>query len=110
MTLFKTKIARKKYICLTLIFTAFFFFFSSQIVSAQIITDPDDLPIDPNALKNASPSDLQNYLKDYNQQGKKAGEDIHKTVPELANKTVILKDSTQRDNYKKQLSDPESVY
>ena len=110
MTLFKTKIARKKYICLTLIFTAFFFFFSSQIVSAQIITDPDDLPIDPNALKNASPSDLQNYLKDYNQQGKKAGEDIHKTVPELANKTVVLKDSTQRDNYKKQLSDPESVY
>ncbi|HXS56412.1 MAG TPA: SLBB domain-containing protein [Hanamia sp.] len=110
MTLFKTKIARKKYICLTLIFTAFFFFYSSQIVSAQIITDPDDLPIDPNALKNASPSDLQNYLKDYNQQGKKAGEDIHKTVPELANKTVILKDSTQRDNYKKQLSDPESVY
>jgi protein involved in polysaccharide export with SLBB domain len=110
MTLFKTKIARKKYICLTLIFTAFFFFFSSQIVSAQILSDPDDLPIDPNALKNASPSDLQNYLKDYNQQGKKAGEDIHKTVPELANKTVVLKDSTQRDNYKKQLSDPESVY
>ena len=110
MTLFKTKIARKKYICLTLIFTAFFFFFSSQIVSAQILSDPDDLPIDPNSLKNASPSDLQNYLKDYNQQGKKAGEDIHKTVPELANKTVVLKDSTQRDNYKKQLSDPESVY
>ena len=74
----------------------------------QIPPEPD-LPIDPNALKNASPSDLQNYLRDNNQQ-KKAGEDIHKTLSDLKNKNVIAKDSTQKDEFKEKVNNPEAVY
>ncbi len=110
MSFFKTDFARKKYFLLIL-FTAFLFLFSNPVTYAQQAPiEREDLPIDPNALKNASPSDLQNYLKDYNQQNHKAGEDIHKTLPVLSNKNLISRDSTQKDNYKKQLPDPESVY
>lgn len=108
MSLFKADFACKKYFLL-IFFTAFIFLFSNDTVYAQVLPDIQDLPIDPNALKNASPSDLQNYLKDYNQQNQKAGEDIHKGVPELRKKT-ISKDSTQKDNFKKKIVSPESVY
>src|SRR6185312_2940212 len=78
---------------------------------AQILNDQEDLQIDPNTLKNASPSDLMNLLKDFNQQNKKAGEDIHKTSDvDLSNKNIIIKDSTQKDNIKSSLYGPESVY
>ncbi len=108
MSLVKTETAGKK-LLLLFIFTALLFLFSSSSVYAQI-PDQDDLPIDPNALKNVSPGDLQNYLKDYNQQNQKAGEDIHKTISDPAAKNIVVKDSTQKDNYKRQLTDPESVY
>ncbi|MEO6135333.1 MAG: SLBB domain-containing protein [Ginsengibacter sp.] len=79
-------------------------------VQAQVIPDIQDLPIDPNSLKNASPADLQNYLKDYNQQKQKAGIDIHKGVPELGRKNFIASDSTQKDGFRKRISDPNSVF
>lgn len=109
MHLFKTDFVSKKIISL-IFFTAFFFIVSNNSVYAQVIPDLQDLPIDPNALKNASSSDLQNYLKDYNQQKQKAGEDVHKGVPELGNKNIIARDSTLKDDYKKRISDPISVY
>ena len=108
MSLFKADFACKKYLLL-IFFTAFSLLFSNNSVYAQVPPEVQDLPIDPNALKNASPSELQNYLKDYNQQAKKAGDDIHKVLPEL-NKNIIARDSTQKDNYKKKLSGPQSVY
>ncbi len=82
--------------------------------SAQL-PQQDDLQIDPNALKNATPSELMNYLQDFNQQKQKAGEDVHKTNTEqpndpLSNRNIIVKDSTQRDNIKNSLTGPQSVY
>jgi protein involved in polysaccharide export with SLBB domain len=76
---------------------------------AQIPETPDQ-PIDPNALKNASPSDLQNYLRDNNQQQRKAGEDIHKNLSSLKTKNVIAKDSTQKDDFKQKVINAEAVY
>ncbi|MDQ6889524.1 MAG: hypothetical protein M3Z56_04515, partial [Bacteroidota bacterium] len=89
-----------------------FLFFSLLIhVTGLFAQIPgEDLPIDPNALKNASPSDLQNFLKDNNKQENKAGEDIHKGLNDLKQKNVIAKDSTQRDDFKRRLSSPEAVY
>ncbi len=77
---------------------------------AQLPTETPDLPIDPNALKNATQSELQNYLKDNNPQQKKAGEDVHKNASDFRNKNVVTKDSTQRDDFKKQVYNPEEVY
>ncbi|MFS8082598.1 MAG: SLBB domain-containing protein [Ginsengibacter sp.] len=94
------------------LFLIFFILLSSiysEEVYAQVPTETPDLPIDPNALKNASSSELQNYLKDYNQPAQKAGEDIHKGL--LQNdKNLINKDSTKRDNYKTSLADPSGVF
>ncbi len=94
------------------LFLIFFILLSSiysEEVYAQVPTETPDLPIDPNALKNASSSELQNYLKDYNQPGQKPGEDIHKGL--LQNdKNLINKDSTKRDNYKRSLADPSGVF
>ena len=91
------------------IFLLFFsILFSASGVFAQVPTE--DLPIDPNALKNASPSDLQNFLRDNNSQDKKAGEDIHKNLDDLKNKNIIVKDSTQKDDFKRRFFSPEAVY
>ncbi|MEO7962100.1 MAG: SLBB domain-containing protein [Ginsengibacter sp.] len=79
-----------------------------QPLCAQVTED--DLPIDPNALKNTQSSELQNLLRDNNQAGNKAGDDIHKTLDQLGDRNVILKDSTQRDDIKRRLSSPEAVY
>ncbi|MDP4285886.1 MAG: SLBB domain-containing protein [Bacteroidota bacterium] len=108
MIFFKVDFACKKYFLLA------FFIAISQLISiahvcAQAPADAQDLPIDPNALKLAAPSDLQNYLKDYNQQNQKPGEDIHKELPEMK-KNIIIKDSIQKDNYKNNLTSPLSVY
>ena len=86
---------------LLILFSAFFILFISNNIYAQVPTDEPDLPIDPNALKNASPSELQDFLKDNNNPQKKAGEDVHKNLADLKNKNVIAKDSTQRDDFKK---------
>ncbi|MGH2648432.1 MAG: SLBB domain-containing protein [Ginsengibacter sp.] len=69
-----------------------------------------DLPIDPNALKNASPSELQDFLKDNNSTQKKAGEDVHKVLDDRKSKNVISKDSTQKDNIKRTLYSPDALY
>ena len=93
--------------CIPILFSVFATLFLHNNIYGQI--PPEDLPIDPNALKNASPSDLQNYLRDNNQQ-KKAGEDIHKTLSDLKNKNVIAKDSTQKDEFREKVNNPEAVY
>jgi protein involved in polysaccharide export with SLBB domain len=99
-----------KKIIAVLFFTIFLLLINNS-VSAQILNDQEDLQIDPNSLKNASPSDLMNLLKDFNQQNKKPGEDIHKTSDvDLSNKNIIIKDSTQKDNIKSSLYDRQSVY
>ena len=105
MHFYRTELALRKIFFLLLVF---FITGINTHVQAQVIPDIQDLPIDPNVLKNASPADLQNYLKDYNQQKEKAGEDIHKGVAEVGKE--ITRDSTQRDNYRKRLSDNRSVY
>jgi protein involved in polysaccharide export with SLBB domain len=109
MNFFKTGTCCRKYFIL-IFFTAFVFLFSKNTVYAQVPAEVPDLPIDPNALKNASPSELQNYLKDYNQQKTKSGEDIHKGLSEVGKKNIIARDSTQKDNFKKKVFDPRSVY
>ena len=103
------KPACKKAVMLILFFS-FLLLFTVNKIFAQVPSETPDLPIDPNALKNASPSDLQSLLKDNNQQQKKPGEDIHKGISDLNNKSVIAKDSTQKDDFKKSVYSPEAVY
>ena len=93
-----------------IVFSVFFVLFISNDIYAQIPTETPDLPIDPNALKNASPSELQDFLRDNNNSQKKAGEDVHKNLADLKNKNVIAKDSTQKDDFKKKLYSPDEVY
>ena len=93
-----------------ILFSSFFVLFFNNCTYAQVPSEISDLPIDPNALKNASPAELQNYFKDNNQQQKKAGEDIHKSISDLTNKNFIARDSTQKDNFKKSVYSPEAVY
>lgn len=97
---------------ITLLLFSGFLLFCHSVVSAQVIGDQEDLQIDPNALRNSSPSDLMNLLKDFNQQGKKPGEDIHKSVDadQQSHSFVITKDSVQKDNIKSTLIGPQSVY
>ncbi|MEO5647314.1 MAG: SLBB domain-containing protein, partial [Chitinophagaceae bacterium] len=66
--------------------------------------------IDPaQVLKDASPSDLQRYLRDGNQS--KAGIDLNsKNLNTLKNDGKISRDSNQRDDYRTRLYDPEMVY
>ncbi len=74
---------------------------------------PVEIPeeIDPNVLKEATPSELMNYLKDKNKAQQNAGEDIHrKRLDNSPNAQPIVKDSTQKDNVKKTFNGPESVY
>jgi protein involved in polysaccharide export with SLBB domain len=99
-----------KKLCVLLLLASFIVLFTSVNSCAQG-TDLPDLPIDPNALKNATPSDLQNFLKDNNNNPQpKAGEDLHKTINDLKNKNVIVKDSTQKDSFKKSVYNPAEVY
>ena len=109
MSLLTTGFSWKKTVPL-LLFSLLFSLISFNKSFAQVPTEQGDVPIDPNALKNATPSDLMNYLKDNNQQGKKAGEDIHKSNQDKSDKSIIIKDSTQKDNIKSGLAGPESVY
>ncbi len=93
---------------LSVLFLSFFQFCLLISCWAQI-PDPNE-QIDPNLLKQASPSALQNYLKDKNQSQDKAGEDIHnKRIQSLKN-TRVAKDSTLKDDYKKKINTPEDVY
>jgi protein involved in polysaccharide export with SLBB domain len=110
-----TKGINIKKILILLFSIAFLSVFTGSSVFAQVPSEQDDLQIDPNALKNASPSDLMNFLQDFNQQKQKAGEDVHKIntgipIAELSNRNIIVKDSLQKDNIKSSISGPLSVY
>ncbi|MEO6683117.1 MAG: SLBB domain-containing protein [Ginsengibacter sp.] len=110
MELIKIILKAKKFLLL-LAFLSVSVIFSSENLKAQVVTELPDLPIDPNALKNASPAELQSYLKDFNQrqQNKKPGEDIHRGLTEIQ-KDGVAKDSTKRDNFKKKVFDPRDTY
>jgi protein involved in polysaccharide export with SLBB domain len=74
---------------------------------------PSEIPenIDPNLLKQASPSALQNFLKDRNQNQQKAGEDVHRNrLSTLQNENKVVKDSLIKDKIKPIISSPEDVY
>src|SRR6185312_3004582 len=109
MNVLTTGFSRRKTVFL-LFFPILLSLVSINAVYAQVPVEQGDVPIDPNALKNATPSDLMNYLKDNNQQSQKPGEDIHKSNQDNSNKNIIIKDSTQKDNIKNTLTGPESVY
>ena len=50
-------------------------------------------------------------MRDNNRQPAKAGEDIHKNLSELKNKkNVIARDSTQKDDFRQKVKNPEAVY
>ena len=103
----KARIAYKQ-LLLIFCFVSFFQFFLQMYCNAQI-TDPQEQPIDPNLLKNASPSALQNYLKDKNQNQSQPGEDIHKKNI-LKNDSKVVKDSAVKEEYKKKANTAEDVY
>ena len=94
----KARIAFKQAF-LILCFVSLLQFFFQSYCNAQT-TEPQDQPIDPNQLKTLSPSALQNYLRDKNQNQSQPGEDIHKKNP-LKNETKVVKDSTVKDENKK---------
>lgn len=104
-----------KKLFILLISTVLLSVFTFSNACAQFPSQQDDLQIDPNALKNASPSELINFLQDFNQQRQKPGEDVHKINADnpnadLSNRNVIVKDSLQKDNIKSSISGPLSVY
>jgi protein involved in polysaccharide export with SLBB domain len=113
--IFLTKSIAFKKFYLLLFSTVFFSVLMCSSVFAQLPSEQDDLQIDPNSLKNASSSELINFLQDFNQQKQKAGEDVHKAnnnlqEESLAPRNKILKDSTQKDYIKNSLTGPQSVY
>jgi len=77
---------------------------------AQIPTELPEQPIDPNLLKNASPSALQNYLRDKNQNQSQPGEDVHRKNLLLRNENKVVKDSAVRDDARKKVNTAEDVY
>lgn len=112
---FPTKGYAFKKLCLLLFSTVFLSVLACSSAFAQIPSEQDDLQIDPNSLKNASPSELINFLQDFNQQKQKAGEDVHKSNADLPDEDLsarnkIFKDSTQKDLIKNSLTGPQSVY
>ena len=95
----KARIAYKQlFIVLSLVF--FFQFFFQTNCQAQVPPENQD-QVDPNILKNASPSALQNYLRDKNQNQSQPGEDIHKKNLIPRNDTKVVKDSTAIEENKK---------
>ena len=100
-----------KQLFIVLFLVSFFQFFLSNQCSAQLPTELPDQPVDPNALKNASPSQLQDYLRDRNQSQQSPGEDIHnKRLSLLKNENKVARDSTLREEVKKKVNRPEDVY
>lgn len=92
------------FLCLPLVFLIAF----QPIAQAQVPI-PEDLPIDPGVLKNASPAELMNLLKDYNQPGKnKQGKDIRQQ--NTIQKNTTEKDTLQPEYNKSSQASPDSVY
>ena len=107
----KARIAYKQSF-LVLCFVSLFQFFFQVQCKAQQPTETQEQPIDPNILKNASPSALQNYLKDKNQNQSQPGEDIHKKNLILRNEVKVAKDSTLKEENKdkKKTNTAEDIY
>lgn len=101
-----TRITKDACIRLLLTFAIIAFAFLPQKSLAQEVKELAELPIDPNALKNAAPGELQNLLRDYNQQGNKPGEDLHKRD----NRPFVTTDSTKKDQIRRSISNPQSIY
>lgn len=95
---------------LSILFVSLSLTFLPLAINAQPPVEIPDLPIDPNILKDATPSQLQNYLKDRNQIQQNPGEDIHKRNTAVKPNTSIVKDSTQKDDFRKKVYGPEDVY
>ncbi|HVZ98603.1 MAG TPA: SLBB domain-containing protein [Chitinophagaceae bacterium] len=93
-----------------LLLLSFFTCIAGERAFAQEPTDVPDLPIDPNALKNATPAELQDYLRDNNSSQQKPGQDVHKTVSDYKSSQVIIKDSTRKDEIKEDFYTPDQVY
>src|SRR5688572_14616198 len=94
----KARIAYKQAF-LVLCFVSFFQIFSQTYCNAQ--TEPPAQAIDPNILKQASPSALQNYLRDRYQNQSQPGEDIHRRDQILRIETKVVKDSTLKEENKR---------
>ncbi len=92
------------------LFFSFFICIAVQRAFAQEPTEVPDLPIDPNVLKNATPTELEDYLRDNNNNEPKPGEDVHKTVSDYKANQVIIKDSTRKDEIRQDLYTPDRVY
>lgn len=95
---------------LFLSFILLFLVFVQTYSYAQVPTEIPEQPIDPNLLKNASPSALQNYLKDKNQNQSQPGEDIHRKNLLLRNENKVVKDSTLKDETSRKVNTAEDVY
>lgn len=95
---------------LTILFTSFSLVFFNKVGFTQPPVEQDN-QIDPNTLKEASPSALQNFLKDKNQVQNLPGEDIHKKrIASLKSETKVVRDSTLKDNFKNKVNNAEAVY
>jgi len=99
-----------KSIFLSIFFLGFSLVFFPNVLNAQV-TPPEDQPIDPNQLKNATPSQLdqlQRYLQDKNQTQQNPGADLNHP-PNVKNKT-ISKDSILKDDFRKKIRSTQDVY
>ncbi|MFL5810867.1 MAG: TonB-dependent receptor domain-containing protein, partial [Flavisolibacter sp.] len=97
-----------KHLLLSLFFLGFSLIFLPKVADAQ--PPVEEQPIDPNQLKNASPSQLeqlQKYLQDKNQPQQNPGADVHR--PPIQNKT-IAKDSTLKDDFRKRIRSIDDTY
>src|SRR5450432_959315 len=99
-----------KKILLPFLCSFFYLFFLSFHILAQTPVEITD-NIDPNILKQATPSELQKYLKDKNQNQKNEGEDVHRSrLTGLNGDNKISKDSSEKDDIVPKANGPEEVY
>lgn len=97
-----------------ILFKFLFLFLSIFILSFNIsaqttIEIPDN--IDPNAVKQATPAQLEKYLKDQNQAKINAGEDVHRSRPSTINTySKLPKDSLENDSAIAKTNEAEQVY
>jgi protein involved in polysaccharide export with SLBB domain len=81
-----------------LLFLLFFIFFLPFTILPQVPDLPEN--IDPEILRQASPTDLQRYLKDKNQGQINPGEDVHRSrsTPNVKNSNKTVHDSLRIDS------------
>ncbi|MEO6455277.1 MAG: SLBB domain-containing protein [Ginsengibacter sp.] len=91
------------------LFVFFCIFLFQTPARAQI---PNEIPgnIDPEILKQASPSVLLQYLKDKNQNDKNAGKDVHQSRLSSLKREGRMKDSLKKEDTLNQGHEVEEVY